>query len=51
MNNQTNARIASLVGSMIHNPYYTPDEKSIFGSYLEGAKPRYAQLKVKPIWL
>lgn len=46
MNNQTNARIASLVGSMIHNPYYTSDERSNFGSYLSGAKPkpRYARL-------
>ncbi|PHJ56376.1 hypothetical protein VF14_35085 [Nostoc linckia z18] len=50
MNKQTHPRIASIVASTIRNPYLTP-EASIAGSYLEGAKRRYAQLKVKPIGL
>ncbi|MBD2214000.1 hypothetical protein H6G27_29650 [Nostoc linckia FACHB-104] len=49
INRRTHKRIASLAGSIIHNPYLTPDERSHAGSYLEGAKPRYARLQVKPI--
>ncbi|MBW4458388.1 MAG: hypothetical protein KME55_40580 [Nostoc indistinguendum CM1-VF10] len=45
-------RIASIAGSMIHNPFYTPDERSGFASYLEGAKPRYARLYISQAnWL
>lgn len=49
MNTQTHPRIASIAGSQIHNPYLTPEASSA-GSYLEGAKPHYAQqLELKPI--
>ena len=51
INCKTHSRIASLAGSQIHNPYYTPDERSNDASYLEGAKPRYARLWVGANWL
>jgi hypothetical protein len=51
INRRTHSRIASLAASMIHNPYLAPEASSA-GSYLEGAKPRYARLQVKPSqWL
>jgi hypothetical protein len=45
INIRTHARIASIAGSQIHNPYLAP-EASNAGSYLEGRKPRYAQIQI-----
>lgn len=41
---RTHPRIASLSGQLIHNQYLNAKERSNAGSYLEGAKVRYAWL-------